>query len=63
MEKRVWKVRYTFNGFDMPLAIEATERELVEYMATELGYQYGYSAMTDGDVAAWKSCHQKIYMA
>lgn len=63
MAEMVWKVNYHFNGFDAPIAISATEAELQAYMETELGMRYGYRAMTDEEIAAWKSCHLKIYMA
>lgn len=60
---QVWKVNYHYNGFEAPIAISATESELIEYMESELGFKYGYRAMTDDEIAAWKACHLKIYMA
>lgn len=63
MAKRVWKVFYTFNGFEAPLAIEATETELLDYMETELGNRFAYRAMSNEEIVAWKTCHLKIYMA
>lgn len=63
MKEQVWRVNYHYNGFDMPIAIRATESELQAYMETELGQRYGYKAMTDKEVQAWKSCHLKIYLA
>ena len=63
MIKPVWKVNYHFNGFEAPIAISATEQELIEYMESELGYKYGYRAMTNEEITAWKNCHLKIYMA
>ena len=61
--KKVWKVGYHFNGFDAPIAVYATEEELVAYMKSELGFQYGYTAMAEYEVEAWKACRLKIYMA
>lgn len=61
--KQVWRVGYHYNGFETPIAVYATEAELVEYMRSELGFQYGYSAMTEDEVDAWKACRLKVYMA
>ena len=61
--KETWKVNYHFNGFEAPIAINATESELIKYMESELGFTYSYKAMTDKEISNWKACHLKIYMA
>lgn len=59
--ERVWKIYYRCNGFDMPIAVRGTEDEMLEYVASELGYQYAYRAMSDEEVVLWKANHMKVY--
>ena len=61
--ERVWEFALDINKFKTYLYIRGTEQEVVEYVESELNYNYHYHAIDEDDVWEIKKLRQKIYIA
>lgn len=60
--KRYWIVKYTWNGFELPLFLYGTESEMQDYCQSELGRIPAYSGATDAQVEAGRALRMKFYI-
>lgn len=61
MYKRHWIVKVTRNGFEFKVMLYGTEKELRNYIDTELSDYSGYHGATEKEVEAAKTLGMKIY--
>lgn len=60
--KRYWIVKYVCSGFELPIFLYGTEREMQEYCKNEFGHIPAYSGATDTEVEAGKTLRMKFYL-
>lgn len=59
----VWKVKYRQNLFDVFILIQGTEKEMWDYMDSEMGHVGSYYALTDEEIRATELLDIPIYLA
>ena len=64
-ERRTWMVRLDINGFRTFIMVYGTEREIMEYIESEIPSQYirSYSGMSNQEVETAKKLKMAVYLA
>lgn len=61
--RRNWLLKHVVNGFESVMMVHGTEREMQEYMRSELGCVPAYTGASEAQCEAHRLLGGKCYMA
>ena len=61
--EEIWQIQYNTRGFSYYILVQGTEKEMWDYLDSEMGHVGKYRALSDHEVAIAKELNTPIYLA